>query len=166
MRKRASILYLRLMKTKYLTFIILALFMAACSSSPKEEEKEQAQTESDEVSGTEMMNAYVDTLTQIADSLEMVYNHAISEYTMSPDSISWIEAKYKMTAQTLETKLVDLNNSIHQLLLDKKLTEEEYQNISLDIDMDGVSKAMEKLKLLGIDLSNKVMGPDSASETE
>ncbi|TNE79383.1 MAG: hypothetical protein EP332_11090 [Bacteroidetes bacterium] len=140
------------MTLKNISLSLLMLSFIACKDQTPETDNKQVETQEESVKGTDLLSAYADTLTQVADSLENVYNSAISEAARMPDSVRVIEVKYKMLAGDLDKRLVDLNESIHKLLLDRKVTEEEYQQITMDIDLTGVSAALDKLKLMGLNL--------------
>lgn len=140
------------MNLKNISLSLLMLSFIACKDQSTETENKSEETPVETAKGTDLLSAYADTLTQVADSLENVYNSAISEAARMPDSVRYVEMKYKMVAGQLDRKLVELNESIHQLLLDKKVTEDEYQELTMDIDLSGVSAALDKLKLMGLNL--------------
>jgi uncharacterized lipoprotein YehR (DUF1307 family) len=130
------------------TLLLIALVTAFACNNPEKEKKNEA-------SGAELLNIYADSLSLVADSLEGIYNGMIKQVAMQPNKTDSIKLENKDEALSLEKRMDELNGKILGLLEEKKISDQDYQEVAIDLDLTGVSDGMEKLRLLGIDYQEK-----------
>ncbi len=114
----------------------------------------------------QLLYAYADSLNTVADSLEHVYNRVISEAArIGQDSIFMVEAKYRATAQSLNSEIARLNQNITELRSSNKVDDADFQEVVSELDMSGISSALEKLGLMDINLQDGSLG-DTTQQSE
>ena len=138
------------------SLIILCSLMTACRDAEKKDdaktEKETAPKEEfPDMDGGELLNVYADSLSIVADSLDELYNHLISEAAQKRNQLDSIKASNKEKAVYLENRMNELTLKMDALRESGRVSEEEYEEIFLSIDLQSFSKNAEELRLLGID---------------
>ncbi|MDX5320426.1 MAG: hypothetical protein LPK45_04990 [Bacteroidota bacterium] len=135
------------MNRKYL-YVLLSTALFACSS-PSEETTETPEAAP---SSSELMSAYVDSLNAAANRLGDEYRRILDDAAKNLDSAKNNQSNYRERIQPLKNELERLTSRVTQLMEEKKISEEDYQSLYHEIQLDAVEATAQTLETIGITL--------------
>lgn len=136
------------MKTLLPIFLFLILAAIACKDTPVTEEKPDEETAP--MDSKAFMNAYVDSINVLADSLQRVYNRVLDIAPRNMDSAKIMMAAESPNIQGLKTELDRLTVEVGNLMEKKWISEDDYQNMFHEIRLGDAEGSEQTLELLGL----------------
>ncbi|MHB1278284.1 MAG: hypothetical protein ACYC1Q_07790 [Bacteroidia bacterium] len=136
------------MKALFSIFLFLLIATTACNNAPVEDEKPAE--ENAPMDSKAFMNAYVDSINVLADSLQRVYNKVLDIAPRSMDSAKMMMAAVSPNIEGLKTELNRLTTEVGNLMEKKWISEDDYQNMFHDIRLGAAEGSEQTLDLLGL----------------
>lgn len=137
------------MKALYPIFLFLIIASIACNDTkvidenPPEEETAPMDSEA-------FMNAYVDSINVVADSLQLVYNKVLDIVPRSMDSAQMMMVEVSPNIEGLKSELYRLTQNVDELMAKKWISEDDYQTMFHGIRLgavEGSEQTLESLRL-------------------
>ncbi|HCS21411.1 MAG TPA: hypothetical protein DIW47_12770 [Bacteroidetes bacterium] len=107
------------------------------------------------------MNAYVDSINVVADSLQRVYNKVLDVAPRSMDSAKMIMAAVSPNIEELKSELNRLTIAVGDLMEKNWISEDDYQNMFHDVRLGAAEGSEQTLELLGLRA-----GADSTAQSD
>ncbi len=136
------------MKTRFPLFLFLVIAAIACKDTPATEEKPAEETAP--MNSEAFMNAYVDSINVLADSLQRVYNRVLDIAPRNMDSAKMMMAAVSPNIEGLKTELNRLTTEVGNLMEKKWISEDDYQNMFHDIRLGAAEGSEQTLEMLGL----------------
>lgn len=137
------------MKPTYSFILFLLIGALACNNAPVEEEK-PAVEETAPMNSEEFMNAYVDSINVLADSLQRVYNKVLDVAPRSMDSAKMMMAAVSPNIEELKSELNRLTLAVGYLMEKKWISEDDYQSMFHGTRLGAAEGSEQTLDMLGL----------------
>lgn len=129
-------------------FLFLLIAAVACKDTPVVEEKPAEETAP--MDSEAFMNAYVDSINVLADSLQRVYNSVLTIAQLNRDSAKMMMAAVSPNIEEIKAELNRLTMDVGSLMEKKWISEEDYQNMFHDIRLGAAEGSEQTLEALGL----------------
>lgn len=136
------------MKTLFPIFLFLFIAAVACNDAPVTDEKPAEETAP--MDSKAFMNAYVDSINVLADSLQRVYNRVLDIAPRNMDSAKMMMAAVSPNIEGLKLELNRLTTEVGNLMEKKWISEDDYQNMFHDIRLGAAEGSEQTLEVLGL----------------
>lgn len=141
------------MKRTYFYALFLLLGFIACKNESTKTDK-VAEEELAPMNSEEFMNAYVDSINLVADSLQSVYHTLLNAAASNLDSAKGLIPTYTPVVNNLKSQLNGLNEDITILIEKKWITEGDYQIMFHEIHLGDAEKSEQTLEILGMSFTS------------
>lgn len=138
------------------TYLVLGLLLAAtaCKDSSKPAEEVEKTEDKPAMTSEEYINAYIDTINVVSDSLSSAFSRILEDAGRNLDSTKMAMEARIPAIQQMNGRLNQLNHDVNDLMEKKWISQEDYQMMMQEIDMNGLSKRIESLRAVGIDMTD------------
>lgn len=139
------------MKKIILSFAVLSILALAVASCNNGKKTDPAKNNADSLIAINELGSYADSLKNTVTTMEGVLSNVYAAAALSRNSDS-IETIYQPVVKALDKKMLDLTTNMDKLLQQKRISQETYEQIILDINMSRISEERVTLQTLGINL--------------